>query len=114
MDQDLLGLDNLTSAFGLLSLFRGVTTIVGPPLAGVIFDATKKYDISFYMAGGFFIMASLVSFGAQMLHSTHYYAKNHENPDNQKKTEHKSNDSEKIKEAKYSKEMNNNKEQLQN
>ena len=66
---DLLGLDNLTSAFGLLSLFRGVTTIVGPPLAGVIFDATEKYDISFYMAGGFFIMASLVSFGAQLLHS---------------------------------------------
>ena len=106
---DLLGLDNLTSAFGLLLLFRGVTTIVGPPLAGVIFDATKKYDISFYMAGGFLIMASVVSFGAQMLHSTHYYTKNHENPENQTKTEENLNDPDEIKEAKYSKEINNNK-----
>merc|ERR1712117_880142 len=31
---DLLGLDALTSAFGLLVSFRGVASIVGPPLAG--------------------------------------------------------------------------------
>lgn len=32
---DLLGLDNLTNAFGLLILFRGAASIVGPPLAGM-------------------------------------------------------------------------------
>jgi sugar phosphate permease len=31
---DLLGLDNLTNAFGLLILFRGAASIVGAPLAG--------------------------------------------------------------------------------
>ena len=67
---DLLGLENLTSAFGLLSLFRGVTTFMGPPLAGAIFDATETYDISFYVAGGSFVLASLISFGAQLMHRT--------------------------------------------
>ena len=31
---DLLGLERLTSAFGLLTMFRGAASIVGPPLAG--------------------------------------------------------------------------------
>ena len=64
---DLLGLDNLTSAFGLLVLYRGVCSMIGTPVAGAVFDATQSYDISFYMAGGFLILASLISFGAQLL-----------------------------------------------
>ena len=31
---DLLGLDNLTSAFGLLTLFRGFSSMIGPPING--------------------------------------------------------------------------------
>ena len=31
---DLLGLDNLTSAFGLLTLFRGFSSMIGPPITG--------------------------------------------------------------------------------
>ncbi len=65
---DLLGLDNLTSAFGLLVLYRGVSSMVGPPVAGAVYDATESYDISFYMAGGFLILASLISFVAQIWH----------------------------------------------
>merc|ERR1719273_618016 len=64
---DLLGLDNLTSAFGLLILFRGVSSMVGPPVAGAVYDATQSYDVSFYLAGGFLILASLISFAAQIL-----------------------------------------------
>ena len=64
---DLLGLDNLTSAFGLLSLFKGVSSVMGSPIAGAVFDATGNYDISFYMAGSFLVGASLVSFSAQAL-----------------------------------------------
>ena len=81
---DLLGLDNLTSAFGLLVLFRGVTSIIGPPMAGAVFDATQSYDISFYMAGGALILSSLVSFGAQMLQRTRQRAA--ENKSSPKKT----------------------------
>ena len=63
---DLLGLDNLTSAFGLLVLFRGISSMIGPPVAGTVYDATQSYDVPFYMAGGFLILASFISFGAQL------------------------------------------------
>jgi MCP family monocarboxylic acid transporter-like MFS transporter 14 len=33
---ELLGLDNLTNAFGLVILFQGSATIIGAPLAGKI------------------------------------------------------------------------------
>ena len=41
---DLLGLDSLTSAFGLLVSFRGVASIVGPPLAGLITNSTNEQN----------------------------------------------------------------------
>ncbi|XP_073955596.1 monocarboxylate transporter 9 isoform X2 [Choristoneura fumiferana] len=63
---DLLGLDKLTNAFGLLILFRGAAAIVGSPLAGAVFDATKNYDASFYMAAAFFLAATLTSFAAPL------------------------------------------------
>ncbi|KAL4709454.1 hypothetical protein ACJJTC_019751 [Scirpophaga incertulas] len=61
---DLLGLDRLTNAFGLLILFRGAAAIVGSPLAGAVYDATASYDASFYMAAAFFLVATLFSFAA--------------------------------------------------
>ena len=60
-------MDNLTSAFGLLCLYRGLSSIIGTPLAGAVYDATQSYDVSFYLAGGFLILASLFSVGAQIL-----------------------------------------------
>ena len=33
---DLLGIGRLTNAFGLLLLFQGIATIIGPPFAGNI------------------------------------------------------------------------------
>ncbi|XP_045769728.1 monocarboxylate transporter 4 isoform X4 [Maniola jurtina] len=63
---DLLGLDKLTNAFGLLILFRGAAAIVGSPLAGAVYDATKNYDASFYMAAAFFLASTLTSFAAPM------------------------------------------------
>ncbi|KAJ0183186.1 hypothetical protein K1T71_001162 [Dendrolimus kikuchii] len=63
---DLLGLDKLTNAFGLLILFRGAAAIVGSPLAGAVYDATKTYDASFYMAAAFFLASTLTSFAAPL------------------------------------------------
>ncbi|KAJ8965757.1 hypothetical protein NQ314_003915 [Rhamnusium bicolor] len=59
---DLLGLDKLTNAFGLLILFRGAAALVGSPLAGAIYDATQSYDIPFYVAGSLFGIAAAISF----------------------------------------------------
>ena len=46
-------------------LFTGA--LLGPPIAGAIYRANEEYDIPFYTAGGFFILASLISVGAQIL-----------------------------------------------
>ncbi|XP_015179822.1 PREDICTED: monocarboxylate transporter 3-like isoform X2 [Polistes dominula] len=61
---DLLGLDKLTNAFGLLILFRGAAAIVGSPLAGAVYDATQSYSIPFFMAGFFFFVSTVTSFMA--------------------------------------------------
>lgn len=63
---DLLGLDKLTNAFGLLILFRGAAAMIGSPLAGAVYDATKNYDASFYMAAAFFLASTLTSFAAPL------------------------------------------------
>lgn len=64
---DLLGLDKLTNAFGLLILFRGAAAIVGSPLAGIVYDATNSYSIPFLMAAGFFAISTVTSFLAPAL-----------------------------------------------
>ncbi|KAG5893830.1 hypothetical protein JTB14_018332 [Gonioctena quinquepunctata] len=64
---DLLGLDKLTNAFGLLILFRGAAAIVGSPLAGALLDATGSYKIPFYVAGGLFAISAITSFMAPWL-----------------------------------------------
>lgn len=58
---ELCGIDNLTSAFGLLTLFRGSSSMIGPPISGMVFEATKSFDISFYASGGFLLIAALTS-----------------------------------------------------
>jgi len=34
---EVIGLDNLTNAFGLVAMFQGVAFLIGPPIAGVLF-----------------------------------------------------------------------------
>ncbi|KAH9529560.1 hypothetical protein DERF_003438 [Dermatophagoides farinae] len=48
---ELLGLEKLTSAFGLLLLFQGLAVTIGSPIAGWFFDITGSYDYSFYLSG---------------------------------------------------------------
>ncbi|XP_067131694.1 monocarboxylate transporter 12-B-like isoform X2 [Centruroides vittatus] len=64
---NLLGLDKLTNAFGLLSLFRGGSCMIGPPLAGSISDWTGNYNISFYVSGILLIISSLITFAIPCL-----------------------------------------------
>ncbi len=55
---ELMGLDALTSSFGLVSCFRGVSAVLGPPLAGAAFDATDDYAIVFGGAAALFMAAA--------------------------------------------------------
>ena len=65
---ELVGLDNLTSAYGLISLFDGIGTIIGAPISGFLGDSVGRFDVTFYIAGGFFILSSLFGLASQILH----------------------------------------------
>ncbi|XP_077513555.1 monocarboxylate transporter 12-B-like [Amblyomma americanum] len=58
---DILGLERLTNAFGLLLLFEGVACLVGPPVTGWLYDYTGSYD------PGFFLSGAMIAFGGVML-----------------------------------------------
>ena len=64
---DICGIENLTSAFGLLTVFRGAASIVGPPLAGVVYEATMSYSVSFYLSGASLVMAAVFGILADMV-----------------------------------------------
>lgn len=59
---DLLGLELLTNSFGLLLLFQGVATFIGPPCAGWLYDWTGSYDISFIVMGTLIAISGLMLF----------------------------------------------------
>ncbi|KAL6444682.1 hypothetical protein ACFW04_002041 [Cataglyphis niger] len=59
---DLLGLEKLTNAFGLLLLFQGVAATVGAPLAGAFMDATGSYDASFYLSGSLILVSAVICY----------------------------------------------------
>ncbi|VDN03639.1 unnamed protein product, partial [Thelazia callipaeda] len=58
---DELGLDRLTNSFGLLVVSRGIASLLGTPLAGIVYDLFTSYDASFYFAGVIILMSGLVS-----------------------------------------------------
>ncbi|XP_071106596.1 monocarboxylate transporter 9-like [Haliotis cracherodii] len=54
---EFLGIDKLTNACGLLMMIQGIANLIGPPVAGWMYDETKSYDATFYAAGAFIIIA---------------------------------------------------------
>ncbi|XP_058806582.1 monocarboxylate transporter 13 [Phymastichus coffea] len=59
---DLVGLDRMTNAFGLVLLAQGVASFLGPPIAGALKDASGLYDPGFYVAGGMIAVSGLMLF----------------------------------------------------
>ncbi|ESP01427.1 hypothetical protein LOTGIDRAFT_111770 [Lottia gigantea] len=57
-----LSLEKLANAYGLMLLTQGIANLVGPPIAGALYDVTGSYDITFYAAGVFIIIAGLMLF----------------------------------------------------
>ncbi|XP_022323778.2 monocarboxylate transporter 14-like [Crassostrea virginica] len=55
---DLIGLEKLTNAFGILTLARGTSSIYGPPIAGAVRAATESYNYSFYLGGLMFLIGA--------------------------------------------------------
>nr|XP_027225384.1 monocarboxylate transporter 12-like [Penaeus vannamei] len=59
---DLLGMERLTNAFGLLLMFQGIASVLGPPMCGALFDLTGSYDYSFLLAGSMIAVSGLMLF----------------------------------------------------
>ncbi|XP_037938291.1 monocarboxylate transporter 12 isoform X2 [Teleopsis dalmanni] len=59
---DLLGLDKLTNAFGLLLLFQGVASFIGPPIGGWLYDITESFGPAFIMAGVMIAISGVMLF----------------------------------------------------
>ncbi|XP_076659006.1 uncharacterized protein LOC143362593 [Halictus rubicundus] len=57
---ELIPLERFTTAYGLSLLCQGIGNLLGPPLAGWIFDVTDSWDMSFHMAGGGIIVSGLL------------------------------------------------------
>nr|XP_031846275.1 uncharacterized protein LOC116432917 [Nomia melanderi] len=57
---ELIPLERFTTAYGLSLLCQGIGNLLGPPLAGWIFDVTNSWDMSFNMAGGWIIVSGLL------------------------------------------------------
>ena len=51
----------------IFSFFCFAGALLGPPIAGAIYSATGAYATPFFVAGGFFILASLIGVCAQVL-----------------------------------------------
>jgi len=59
---DLLGPEMFTNSFGLLLLFQGVATLIGPPIVGFMYDYYGNYD------AGFILMGAMISLSGLMLY----------------------------------------------
>ncbi|KAJ8729251.1 hypothetical protein PYW08_000832 [Mythimna loreyi] len=64
---DLLGIEKLTNAFGLLLLFQGIASLIGPPFAGWLYDTLHSYAPGFYVAGGAISLSGLILFFIPMI-----------------------------------------------
>ena len=85
---DLLGLERLTNAFGLLLLFQGAAAVIGPPIAGMlivtwrtspqmILFSGKMYDLRGSYDDAFYLMGALVAMSGLMLFSLPFIQKKH-------------------------------------
>jgi MFS family permease len=64
---DLMGLEHLTNAFGIVGMFLGIFTILGTPFAGFLYESTEDFDLSFYVAGCMIIMSGITIFPVKVV-----------------------------------------------
>ncbi|XP_016392306.1 monocarboxylate transporter 9b [Sinocyclocheilus rhinocerous] len=56
MTTKVVGMDRLTEAYGILMFFGGFSIMLGPPVAGWIYDWLHCYDLAFYFSGSFVLL----------------------------------------------------------
>ena len=63
--QDTVGMKNFGAIYGLVTLATVASSLVGPLLAGVIFDSRGNYDLAFLVIIGIFAFGAAVARLAQ-------------------------------------------------
>jgi MFS family permease len=48
-------------------MFRGAAAIVGPPIGGLVYEATQSYFYSFMVSAAFFLISGIFSFIALVM-----------------------------------------------
>ncbi|XP_058465546.1 monocarboxylate transporter 14 isoform X2 [Malaya genurostris] len=66
----LVSLDDFTIAYGLCLLIQGIGSLIGPPLAGLMYDLTERWDMAFYVGGFFLILSGVCSWAVGYLPAT--------------------------------------------
>ncbi|CAG9854182.1 unnamed protein product [Phyllotreta striolata] len=66
---DLVGMGQVTNCFGITQLFRGVSTLIGTPLGGVMLNWAHSYSVPFFVSGGLFFLSALFGIIVQHLHN---------------------------------------------
>jgi len=56
---EVVSLDRFANAYGLLLLVQGIGNLVGPPIAGGMYDFSGSYNMSYWVAGGGIIISNL-------------------------------------------------------
>lgn len=59
---ELVSLEQFSSAYGTLLLIQGVSNLIGPPLAGFMYDVTQEWWLTFGVSGGFIVWSGLLLF----------------------------------------------------
>ncbi|XP_051523575.1 monocarboxylate transporter 9b [Myxocyprinus asiaticus] len=62
MTTKVIGMDRLTEAYGILMFFCGFSIMLGPPVAGWIYDWMHSYDLAFYFSGSFVLLGGACLF----------------------------------------------------
>lgn len=57
---ELISLDSFTAAYGMLLLVQGFGSLVGPPIAGWLFDLFGSYNYAFYFIGITILLSGLL------------------------------------------------------
>lgn len=59
---ELLGIEKLTSSFGLVTMCQGLSAFIGAPIAGALSDITGNYRGAFYLAGAAICLSGSICF----------------------------------------------------
>ncbi|XP_066273560.1 monocarboxylate transporter 13-like [Branchiostoma lanceolatum] len=57
---DVAGVERIASAMGMVMFITSIGLTLGLPIAGILYDTTGSYDVSFYFVGACFLLSAAV------------------------------------------------------